>query len=880
MTASLRRRAPSPPDRAAAGVDGRRAAAAPPRVDPGFAAGRRTPGTARARRPSRSGPSGPRWGYRGLHHVPSASVVKAMLLVAYLRRSGARDRPLGRPARPPRPMITALGERRRQRVSATGRQRRGRGARPPRRHDAFRDPPGRGAGRRSPPPISRGSSCGSTAAPRPPPGYAPRPPRTVVPEQRWGLARRSPHGWTLAFKGGWGPGGRGDVHHQVALLANAGRRVSLAVLTVDSLSPDYGARISAESRAASSTGSAAWCSAEGDPLGGGLPRHRRRPCSARSCWASSARGRGTPSTAPRPPGAGAPGYLALHPGPHPRAAAGRAPGWTSSTSARARASAARWRTSAAHSVRSGCSHLCRRVYIGGRAVDHPRRRRGLGRDPEALALCRCERAPPSSDDGRWARERTGRRAARCSRGSRRGGRGGDPPRARWRASGSRSIRSRRTPIALIARLAAARRPRGRGARVRPPRDRLRRELRIAPSAQTRELVERLRREPAGARVGGGRALPATDRRPAQPRSSAAAPIARIGGRTRPPCARRRRVLAISGEPGIGKSRLRRAGREAFDDGAAVLFGRCHEEADALPAVRRGAARFAPRLGGAGWTPTATTARAAAVRSDGRAARRRRRRAAGGAAARRPALGRRGRRCCCSSTCCRARTAPRCSWSAPTATTELDRAAAARRALADLRRERLVERVRCAGSAPAEVAALIADDGLGADAGRGSPARSTARPTATRSSWWSWRHLSEAPGRETVPEGVRDVVVRRLGRLPSRALAVLPASALRPRVRPRRARAAARSPAGRSGRRPRRGRAASSSARCPAAPGRCGVRPRAHPRRAVRRAAPRPPRAAARRDRRRARPTAGRRDRRDRGPRASRLPRSTAAHGDR
>ena len=41
--------------------------------------------------------------------------------------------------------------------------------------------------------------------------------RTVVPSQRWGVARVRPDGWRLYFKGGWGSGS-GLVDHQVALL--------------------------------------------------------------------------------------------------------------------------------------------------------------------------------------------------------------------------------------------------------------------------------------------------------------------------------------------------------------------------------------------------------------------------------------------------------------------------------------------------------------------------------------------------------------------------------------------------------------------------------------------------------------------------------------
>lgn len=62
---------------------------------------------------------------------------------------------------------------------------------------------------------------------------------SIVPEQRWGIARVQPRGWALYFKGGWGAG-TGAVDHQVALLRRGHRRLSLAILTVGSPSHAYG----------------------------------------------------------------------------------------------------------------------------------------------------------------------------------------------------------------------------------------------------------------------------------------------------------------------------------------------------------------------------------------------------------------------------------------------------------------------------------------------------------------------------------------------------------------------------------------------------------------------------------------------------------------
>jgi Beta-lactamase enzyme family len=63
---------------------------------------------------------------------------------------------------------------------------------------------------------------------------------TIVPEQRWGMARVIPKGWRLYFKGGWGVG-TGKVDHQVGLLRRGRHRVSIAVLTVSSPSHAYAA---------------------------------------------------------------------------------------------------------------------------------------------------------------------------------------------------------------------------------------------------------------------------------------------------------------------------------------------------------------------------------------------------------------------------------------------------------------------------------------------------------------------------------------------------------------------------------------------------------------------------------------------------------------
>jgi beta-lactamase class A len=62
---------------------------------------------------------------------------------------------------------------------------------------------------------------------------------TVVSSQRWGIGRVRPDGWRLYFKGGWGAG-TGLVDHQVALLRHEGDGVAIAVLTSGNPNHAYG----------------------------------------------------------------------------------------------------------------------------------------------------------------------------------------------------------------------------------------------------------------------------------------------------------------------------------------------------------------------------------------------------------------------------------------------------------------------------------------------------------------------------------------------------------------------------------------------------------------------------------------------------------------
>jgi len=183
------------------------------------------------------------WGWRATQTVPSASVLKAMLLVAYLDDPRVRGRALrSADYRLIVPMIrwsdnaaaTAVlgyvGARGVYSVALRARMRRF--ALEPviwgdSRIDA--DDQSRffsGIDRRVVP-RHRGTAMHLLA--------------TVVPQQRWGIGRVAPRGWRLYFKGGWGTA-TGAVEHQVALLQRGRRRVAVAVLTTDSPSHAYATR--------------------------------------------------------------------------------------------------------------------------------------------------------------------------------------------------------------------------------------------------------------------------------------------------------------------------------------------------------------------------------------------------------------------------------------------------------------------------------------------------------------------------------------------------------------------------------------------------------------------------------------------------------------
>jgi Beta-lactamase enzyme family len=63
---------------------------------------------------------------------------------------------------------------------------------------------------------------------------------SIVEEQRWGVPRALPSGWDVFFKGGWRPLSGSNLVNQSALIQSEDRRVALAVLTDGNPSHAYG----------------------------------------------------------------------------------------------------------------------------------------------------------------------------------------------------------------------------------------------------------------------------------------------------------------------------------------------------------------------------------------------------------------------------------------------------------------------------------------------------------------------------------------------------------------------------------------------------------------------------------------------------------------
>jgi D-alanyl-D-alanine dipeptidase len=104
--------------------------------------------------------------------------------------------------------------------------------------------------------------------------YARRLLSSIIPSQRWGFSRVSlRRGWRTFFKGGWRRTSRGALVHEAALFERGGRRFSLAVLTDGNPSHAYGtATLRGVARRLFGRGDAV---AAGEDREAGSPAHRR-----------------------------------------------------------------------------------------------------------------------------------------------------------------------------------------------------------------------------------------------------------------------------------------------------------------------------------------------------------------------------------------------------------------------------------------------------------------------------------------------------------------------------------------------------------------------------------------------------------------------------
>ena len=172
---------------------------------------------------------------------PSASVLKAMLMVAYLNRPAVRGRDLtGRERSLLEPMIRWSANEpatyfvRLLRHGPLNRLAERAGMK---RFRLLISPWGRSSITAED--QARFFSQIDVLTPRRHHAYARRLLATVVSSQRWGIPPAKPPHWKIFLKGGWGLG-TGWVTHQVALLERGDRRVAVAILTRRNQNHDYG----------------------------------------------------------------------------------------------------------------------------------------------------------------------------------------------------------------------------------------------------------------------------------------------------------------------------------------------------------------------------------------------------------------------------------------------------------------------------------------------------------------------------------------------------------------------------------------------------------------------------------------------------------------
>ncbi len=294
----------------------------------------------------------------------------------------------------------------------------------------------------------------------------------------------------------------------------------------------------------------------------------------------------------RGPARGLLAWLALHPGSHARSTVA-ARLWPNVLDASARASlrtslSALRATIGDVALLTGRTHLAlagpEQVWVDVREFD---RLRAAGRAEEALALCRGELLAGLDDDWVLA-ARDGHRDAQSELLAALAAGAAD----RWDARAAVALARRRTALDpldeaahrdLMHRLAAAGDRAGALTAHERFAERLRRQLGVAPSPATRDLAAALRTGPPRGRPAPPRPAPAplparlVAARRRGPLAGREAEIAALHGAWQRAARDGRRLALVTGEPGIGKTRLvAELGGELA--GGVVLYGRAEEDA--------------------------------------------------------------------------------------------------------------------------------------------------------------------------------------------------------------------------------------------------------------------------------------------------------------
>ena len=447
------------------------------------------------------------------------------------------------------------------------------------------------------------------------------------------------------------------------------------------------------------------------------------PCCACGCSASWS---SNPAVRPsrRPPAAGRGRCSGTWRCTRGRTRAPRSPrgsGRTCSTRARARACAARWPTSAARWAREHLIATREAAGLDGEPWTDAAAFAALvaeGRDAEALELCRGDLLAGLDDD--WIV---------AARDEHREAQGAALARLADAADAEEAARLARARIALdplsedahrdlMKRLAAAGDRAAALAVYNRLAERLRTELRIAPSAADAGARGVAARDAPERPPLPARARPAPRPQPVRrPRRAARAPAGRRGGRRAAAAGDQRRPRdrqdAAAGRAGARRSRRRRHG---------ALRALAGGGRRALPAVRRGAAparlRATPGWRRCSATPPRATRPARGCACSRPSPPRSPTRPAGRCCSRSTTCtGPTCRRCGCSPTCCATPARPGVVVVGTYRETELGRGHPLARALADLRRDRLVERIALAGL-DGDAASGLISGWVGAERGAG------------------------------------------------------------------------------------------------------------------------------------------------------------------